>query len=68
MRRYNALGRRLLANLREGGERKHAIMKALAVHWGYSVEVFEETVQRLKDNGQLLARRRQGGIHLEAAK
>lgn len=65
-RQYDMLGRKLLGVLREGGARKFAILKGLAAHWGYSETAFQETVERLRASGQLVERRRQGGLHLGA--
>lgn len=61
-RAYDMDGRRLLAVLREGGERKHGILRAIIG----SEERLQAVLRRFRRS--IKSKRRQGGIHYALAK
>lgn len=63
-RQYNTLGRRILAMLKEGGARKHNVLRAIAG----SEERLQAALQRLRSAGSIESFHRQGGIHYALAK
>lgn len=57
-----SLGERLIAVLAEGGPRKPAILRALAVHHGQG-EQFDTTIAALKSAKRIRIIHRNGGPH-----
>ncbi len=58
-----SLRAKLLEVLGEGGPRKPAILKALALHLGFGAQQFLDTINQLKQDGEIRVMHRQGGVH-----
>lgn len=61
------LGNRLLEVLEVGGARKRRVLEALAMHWRYTKQTFEDTLAFMVRQKVLRRRWRNGGPHYVAA-